>query len=198
MKDLKKDIYADIYRQYAIFPNKKLLLKILLGMDATGSKYILFMRLCSYLLKNNKKIFFKILYFKLIRYQLKYGIQISPITKIGYGLSIPHSGGIVIGGNAKIGKNCTILQGVTIGSNLYKSREHVATIGDNVLIGAGAKIIGPIKIGNNVTIGANSVVVNDIPDDVVVAGNPAKIISHKKAILINGDYLEYDKFKQLQ
>lgn len=194
IQDLKKYIYADIYRQYGIFPNKKMLMKIFLGMDSTGCKYIMMMRICKYLLDNNK-ILFKPIYFILNKNKIKYGIQIDPTTEIGYGLAIPHCGGIVINENSRIGKNCTILQGVTIGSNLFKDRYRVAMIGDNVLIGAGAKIIGPITIGDNVTIGANSVVTSDIPNGTVVAGIPAKITSYKNSIVINDDYVNSNKFK---
>lgn len=95
---------------------------------------------------------------------------------------LPHDlCGIFIASTARIGKNCTILQQVTIGGNpaTYDGTSPIsqaATIGDNVIIGAGAKIIGNVKIGDNVRIGANSVVTHDVPSGVVVAGIPAKII----------------------
>ena len=188
---LKKNIYADLYRQYGKNISKLKKIKIFLGYEATGTKYIILMRYCSYLYEKNNviyKILYKVLTLKLNKYKIKYGIDIEPTTSIGYGLTIPHCGGIVVGGGCKIGKNCTILQGVTIGSNLFKDRYKLATIGDNVLIGAGVKIIGPIKIGNNVTIGANSVVTKDIPAGVVIGGNPAKILSYKDSIVINKEY----------
>lgn len=188
---LKKNIYADLYRQYGKNISKLKKIKIFLGYEATGTKYIILMRYCSYLYEKNNviyKILYKVLTLKLNKYKIKYGIDIEPTTSIGYGLTIPHCGGIVVGGGCKIGKNCTILQGVTIGSNLFKDRYKLATVGDNVLIGAGVKIIGPIKIGNNVTIGANSVVTKDIPDGVVIGGNPAKILSYKDSIVINKEY----------
>lgn len=198
-KELAYNIYADVYRSFGNV-NKLILLKVILGYDIKkGSHFTLYMRVCNYLYrKNNKlsnKILFKIFYNKLIRLQVKYGIQISCTNEIGEGVSIPHFGGIVIAGDTRIGKNCTILQNVTIGSNLFKDRYCSAVIGDNVFIGAGAKIIGPVKISNNVTIGANSVITKDVPEGCVVAGNPARIISNKGSIVINNDYLSYDEFK---
>ena len=86
------------------------------------------------------------------------------------------------------------MQGVTIGSNLFKDRYKLATIGDNVLIGAGSKIIGPIIIGDNVTIGANSVVTKDIPNGAVIGGIPAKVLSYKNSIVINNEYEDMDEF----
>ena len=90
-------------------------------------------------------------------------------TKLGYG-----GIGIVVHARTVIGKNCMIGQGVTIGgkSGWYE----VPVIGDNVEISAGARILGPVHIGNNVIIGANAVVVKDVPDNCIVAGIPAKII----------------------
>lgn len=90
-------------------------------------------------------------------------------TKFGYGGSA-----VVIHARAVVGKNCLISPCVTIGgrSRIYD----VPIIGDNVFIGGGAKILGNVKIGNNVVIGANAVVINDIPDNCIVAGIPAKII----------------------
>jgi len=88
-----------------------------------------------------------------------------------------HLNGIIISHYAKIGRNCTIHQQVTIAQG---AENKSATIGDNVFIGAGAKIIGDVKIGDNVKIGANAVVVKDIPSDSTAVGVPAKIISHTK------------------
>lgn len=197
--DLKKYIYADLYRQYGNNISKLKKVKILLGYESSGIKYILLMRYCTYLYAKKEhnifnKILYKLLELKLNRYKVKYGIEINPTTKIGYGLTIPHCGGIVIGGDCSIGKNCTILQGVTIGSNLFKNRYKLATIGDNVLIGAGSKIIGPITIGDNVTIGANSVVTKDIPNGAVIGGIPAKVLSYKNSIVINNEYEDMDEF----
>lgn len=99
-------------------------------------------------------------------------------TEIGYGTVFPHHAlGIVIHPYAKIGKNCHINQNVTIGGR--SGKEQLPIIGDNVLIGAGAKVLGPITIGNNVQIGAGAVVIESLPDNVIAAGVPAKIIKYK-------------------
>lgn len=97
---------------------------------------------------------------------------------------IPHAQCIVIG-PATIGKNVGISQGVTIGASFDKEQggKKCAIIGDNVWIGAGAKILGPISIGNNTIIGANSVVVKDIPANSVAVGIPAKVIKSSDPII---------------
>lgn len=88
-------------------------------------------------------------------------------------------GGIVVNPLVKIGKNCNLSQGVTIGQLNRGIKKGVPVIGNNVYIGPGAKVIGNIKIGDNVAIGANSVVVDDVPNNSVVIGVPAKIVSQK-------------------
>lgn len=136
-------------------------------------KYVVYLRLCNYF--KEKKILtllFIIYRLKYRRLSIKLGIQIPYDTKIGEGLSIHHYSCIVIHGNSVIGKNLNIRQGVTIGDVNSK----VPIIGDNVYIGAGAKIIGDVKVGSNVIIGANAVVTRDIPDNTIVGGIPAKII----------------------
>lgn len=141
-----------------------------------------------------EKILFKILKFRFRKLQYKYGIDIPYVTEIKEGFLISHFTGIFVNSHVKIGKNCSILQGVTIGNNLYKGRQSLAVIGDNVFIGAGSKIIGPVTIGDNVTIGANTVVTKDIPDNSVVAGNPAQIVSRKKSVDINRNYKARNEF----
>lgn len=93
-------------------------------------------------------------------------------THIGKGISFGHKLNIVVSRTARIGKNCTIRHGVTIGAGS-------AYIGDRVSIGAGAKILGNVTIGDDVAIGANSVVIKDVPPSVTVVGVPAKIVRHR-------------------
>lgn len=142
-----------------------------------GFRYTFFLRICSYFSLKNR-ILYKLFYIFLRHYKYKYGFEIHPSTKIGAGFYIGHFGGVVINSKAIIGCNVNISQGVTIGSINRGRKEGFPTIGNNVYIGPGAKILGNIRIGNNVAIGANSVVLDDIPDDCSVGGIPAKIISH--------------------
>mgnify|MGYP000571883746 CR=1 FL=1 len=109
-----------------------------------------------------------------------FGIESTPRCKIGPGLVIPHSSGTVIGASV-IGKNVTIFQGVTLGAqeaDMYFDPKTRPEIGNNVIIGAGSKILGKVYVGDNVVIGANSVVLEDVPANVVIAGIPAKIIKN--------------------
>ncbi|HET9226376.1 MAG TPA: serine O-acetyltransferase [Thermoanaerobaculia bacterium] len=93
------------------------------------------------------------------------GVDIGPGAEIGPGLRIAHGNGIVIGGYAKIGRNALLLHQVTIGAPSPEWVAKMPVIGDNVFIGAGAKVIGGIQVGNNVFIGVNAIVAQDIPDD---------------------------------
>lgn len=117
---------------------------------------------------------------KIIEYIIRvlYASDISYKCTIGSGLVFSHGHDIVIGADVKIGKNCTIFNGVTLGNkNLeFSSNGNQPTLGNNVIISTGAKILGPVKIGDNVTIGANSVVLNDIPSNSIAVGIPARII----------------------
>lgn len=105
------------------------------------------------------------------------GIEIHPGAKIGDGLFIDHGHGVVIGETAVIGNNCTIYHQVTLGGTGHqKNSKRHPTVGDNVLIGAGAKILGPVNIGNNAMIGAGSVVLDDVPENSTVTGMKARVI----------------------
>lgn len=113
------------------------------------------------------------------RLGFKLRITIYPNT-VGPGFRIYHTGDFIhVGPNVRIGKNCTILPGVVFGNKTESIDNEVITAGDNCYFGLGVKIFGSVTIGNNVTIGAMSVVTHDIPENVVVAGIPAKIIKYK-------------------
>ena len=105
------------------------------------------------------------------------GIEIHPGAEIGSEFFIDHGSGVVIGETTIIGDNCTIYSGVVLGGTSLKKEKRHPTIGDNVVIGTGAKVLGPITVSDNVRIGANSVVVNDVPSNSVVVGVPGKIVS---------------------
>lgn len=104
------------------------------------------------------------------------GIEIHPGATIGPCLFIDHGMGIVIGETAEIGTNCTIYHQVTLGGTGKDTGKRHPTLGDNVLIGAGAKILGPVYIGNNARIASGSVVLTDIPDNSTAAGVPAIVV----------------------
>ena len=115
------------------------------------------------------------------------GIEIHPAAKIGSNFFMDHGLGIVIGETAEIGENVTIYQDVTLGgimpsieSDLQRNQKRHPTIGNNVIIGSGAQILGAIKVGDNVRIGANSVVSRDVPPNVTVAGVPAREFARSK------------------
>jgi len=105
------------------------------------------------------------------------GVDIHPAATIGERFFIDHATGVVIGETAVIGDDCTIYQGVTLGgTSLEKGKRH-PTLGDRVVVGAGAKVLGPITLGSDARVGANSVVVRDVPPGAVVVGVPGQIIS---------------------
>ena len=116
------------------------------------------------------------------RYQVLYGFQISYKTEIGGGLYLGHWGPVVVNPKAKIGKNCNLAHGVTIGQTNRGGKEGVPEIGDNVWIGTNAVIVGGIKIGNNVLIAPNAYVTTDVEDDSIVVGNPARMMKNETAI----------------
>ena len=104
------------------------------------------------------------------------GIEIHPAAKLGRGLFIDHGMGVVIGETAEIGNNCTIYQGVTLGGTGKEKGKRHPTLGDNVVIGAGAKCLGSFTIGDNSKIAAGAVVLCDIPPNCTAVGVPARIV----------------------
>lgn len=115
------------------------------------------------------------------------GIEIHPGAQIGQGFFIDHGMGVVIGETAEIGHNVTLYHGVTLGgTSLEKGKRH-PTIGDNVVVGAGAKILGAIQVGAGSRIGANAVVVKPVPANAVVVGVPGQVVARSKAQQVQPD-----------
>ncbi len=108
------------------------------------------------------------------------GIEIHPGAKIGKGLFIDHGMGVVIGETCEIGDNVLIYQGVTLGGTGKDTGKRHPTIGNNVMIGSGTKILGPFKVGDNTKIGAGSVVLKEVPANCTVVGVPARIVKRHK------------------
>jgi serine O-acetyltransferase len=163
-------IKADLYRYYGRY-SLGLLCKNMLNANR-GFRYSFWLRLC-----NSRNLLIRV-FAKLMHRRLstRYQIQIPPNTCIGPGLYLGHGTSIIVNEAAVIGKNCNLSHFVTIGSNSGKS----AIIGDNVYIGPNSCIIEQVNIGNNATIGAGAIVIKDVPADVTVAGNPARVISNKE------------------
>ena len=104
------------------------------------------------------------------------GIEIHPGATIGRGLFIDHGSGVVIGETAVIGDNCTIYQNVTLGGTGKDKGKRHPTIGDNVMIGSGAKVLGPFTVGSNSKIAANAVVLSEVPENSTCVGVPARVV----------------------
>jgi serine O-acetyltransferase len=123
------------------------------------------------------KFIYIIPWLMLRRLMIKYGYDIPAETIIGKGFYIGHFGGVVISPKAIIGENCNISHGITIGYTSRGKRKGYPRLGDNIYIGPGSVITGNINIGKNAAIGANSVVIEDLPENAVAVGIPARIIS---------------------
>lgn len=108
------------------------------------------------------------------------GIEIHPGATLGAGILIDHGMGVVIGETAELGDRITIYQGTTLGGTGKEKGKRHPTVGNNVVIGAGSKVLGNIKIGSNSKIGANSVVLDDVPEGATVVGIPGKVVKINK------------------
>ncbi len=145
--------------------------------SSPGLRAIVYHKISHYLYKKDKLFLARMVSQRARR---KTGIEIHPGATIGEGLFIDHGMGIVIGETAEIGNNVTLFHGVTLGGiGGEKGEKRHPTVGDDVLIGAGAKILGPITIGKGAKIGANAVVLEDVPAYTTAVGIPAKIIYKK-------------------
>jgi len=120
------------------------------------------------------------------------GIEIPPAVPIGKGFFIDHGMGVVIGETAEIGENVTLYHGVTLGGRSLQRVKRHPTVGNNVVIGAGAKVLGPVVIGDGARIGAGSVVVTDVPPNSVVVGVPGRVTFRDGKRTDDGIDLEHD------
>jgi serine O-acetyltransferase len=119
-------------------------------------------------------------------------VDIHPGAVIGRRLFIDHGAGVVIGETAVVGNDVTLYHGVTLGGTTWHKVKRHPTLGDNVLVGAGAKVLGPITLGNSVRVGANSVVVKDVPNCCTVIGIPGRIIQSKGTKIQNLQGIDLD------
>jgi len=104
------------------------------------------------------------------------GIEIHPGATVGKGFFIDHGMGVVVGETAEIGDNCLLYHGVTLGGVSLEKKKRHPTLGNGVVVGAGAKVLGAITLGDNVKVGANAVVLKDVPPNSVVVGNPGRVV----------------------
>lgn len=120
------------------------------------------------------------------------GIEIHPAAQIGSGFFIDHGFGVVIGETAVVGNNVTLYQGSTLGGTGKERGKRHPTLGNNVVVGAGAKVLGNITIGNNVYIGANAVVLSAVPDDCTVVGVPGRCVRQEGQRVVTSLSLRHD------
>lgn len=177
---LYSTLIVDLQRYYnfaGVAADKISFLKFLRNCCNPRFAPILLFRISNYFYNNKLGFLARII--SMINFVL-FGIEISLRCKIEPGLVIPHTFGIVLGASY-IGKNALIYHGVTLGAKIMDLNYDKSTrpsVGDNVTIGSGAKVLGGILIGSNVVIGANAVVLSSVPDNVMVGGIPAKVLKH--------------------
>lgn len=139
----------------------------------SGFKAVRRYRVSNWFFKRNMKFIARYLS---QRARHKTGIEIHPGATIGKGLFIDHGMGVVIGETTEIGDNCTIYQNVTLGGTGKDEGKRHPTLGNNVMVGAGAKVLGPFKVGDNARIAAGAVVLNEIPPNSTAVGVPARVV----------------------
>jgi serine O-acetyltransferase len=167
---MDRTIAADLFR----YEGRTGFKGLLRGLITPGFRYMFVVRKIA---KTSKYSPMWLIYRLILRrYSFKFGFQIPHTTQIGEGFYIGHFGALVVSPNAKIGKNCNVAHGVTIGMANRGRLRGAPTIGDKVWIGTGAVIVGKITIGDNVLIAPNSYVNVDVPPFSLVLGNPCKIV----------------------
>jgi serine O-acetyltransferase len=164
---LKEDIHCVFERD----PAARSTLEILIAYP--GVHAVLLHRLSHWLWRHRRRLIARWLS-HLARWVT--GIEIHPGARIGRRFFIDHGMGVVIGETAEIGDDCTLYHGVTLGGTTWEKVKRHPTLGDNVVIGAGAKVLGPVTIGDGVRIGSNSVVVKDVPAGATVVGIPGHVV----------------------
>ncbi|HEY9579922.1 MAG TPA: hexapeptide transferase [Rhizorhapis sp.] len=176
MRSVAALLKADLYR-YAGKTDAKSFWKHFLFTP--GYKYTVVMRSCGYLRTRKFMAFglYPLAKWWLLRCRYKYGIAIPEYTVIGPGLFINRFGGIYVNGDAVIGANANLTHGAMLGQVNRGERAGSPILGDRIFVGAGAKIIGRIHLGDGCAVGANAVVTKDVPENGVVGGIPAKLIS---------------------
>ncbi|EOD00076.1 serine O-acetyltransferase [Caldisalinibacter kiritimatiensis] len=186
-KNLKEDIKAILERD----PAAKSVLEVLLNYP--GLHAIMFYRI-SHWFYNRKLYTIARMISHLARFLT--GIEIHPGAKIGKRVFIDHGMGVVIGETVEIGNDVTIYQGVTLGGTGKEKGKRHPTIGNNVLISTGAKVLGPFKVGDNSKIGAGAVVLKEVPPNCTVVGVPGRIVFKKKeSIEQSKRYTDLDQVK---
>jgi serine O-acetyltransferase len=182
-------ILSDLYRISGKTSFQSFLRQVLFG---ESYKYIFWMRTCNFTHGTPwlKYSLYPLAFLMYQHYTYKFGIVIQFTTEIGPGFYIGHFGCIFIYPYCKIGRNCNLSQGVTLGKANRGKNMGYPIIGDNVYIGPGAKVVGAVRVGNNVAIGANCVVTKNVPDNAVVVGIPGKVISDdgSKGYMDHTDY----------
>jgi serine O-acetyltransferase len=166
-----KDIRADFQAVFERDPAARSSLEVVAAYP--GFQAAVSHRITHYLWKKNFKFTARVMS-HLSRFFT--GVEIHPGAVIGKGFFIDHGMGVVIGETSEIGENVTIYHGVTLGGTSFTKGKRHPTIGNNVTIGAGAKILGPLTIGENSKVGANSVVIRDVPPNSTVVGIPGSVV----------------------
>jgi serine O-acetyltransferase len=180
---LKRTLLADLQRKYYFSGHPERVPRtrdLFIGFISPRSLPVALCRLSQASYKNRLGLLARL--FSLVNFIL-FGLEVSPRCKIDDGLFFPHTIGTVIGAQS-IGRNAVIYHGVTLGAkeiDFEYAEDQRPRIGDNVIIGSGAKVLGGITIGNHVVIGANAVVLDSLPDNVLAGGVPARILRQNDA-----------------
>ena len=176
MKELYLLIRSHLYRIVGLNKNW---LGILINLYKPEFCYLFWLRFSRHYYLQGSKIRFLLCNLILKRYTIKYGYEIPYQVSIDFGLRLMHLGGVIVNPLVTIGRNVTLLRGVTIGSNRRGKRKGAPIIGNDVFIGANAAIIGKVMIGNDLMVAPNTYINFDVPSHSICFGNPAQVI-HKK------------------